>query len=203
MGNDSANQQRTRRQIRGQRREEGMDGEAAVIGYEDEAGVDRSVRGDEEGPHLKTPPFPTDVTRWLQVPDLQSAAAWFFTSALDVSKRRLLSVWFDYDSDADDLALLVVPQARRDVDGSFYTITVIDPTLTRVQGTAPFSTNETFGQRDMMATQLRIPPTAAPPTPIDSRQVLQFDVSAYHQFRLGLSNGANDGAVILDYNFAE
>lgn len=201
MGSD-ANRDQVRKQIRAQRREEATDG-AAVIGYEDAAGVDRSVQGDEEAPFLKTPPFPTRVTRWLRVENLQSAASWVFTSALDVASARLLTVWFEYDSDADDQSLLVVPQARRDPDQSFYTITVIDPLITRVVGTAPFPATETFGQRDMMATQLRIPPTPAGGVAIFSRQVVQFDVAAYSAFRLGLSTGADDGALTLDYNFAE
>lgn len=212
MGNDSANQNRTKRQIQQQRRGDNALSGARPIAYADEAGVDRNLSGDEQAPHLKVPPFPTDVTRWERYePIPASVDAWFFTAPVDVSKRRILTVWIEYNSTPNnDAPLLIIPQAlyrsgaqSNDPD-DFFNIAVVNPLLTIVTGVgAPFLATEDFGQRDVYPTQLRVPVSIGGPGVVTtSKFVLPVDVSMYDQFRLGLSVESG-GTLILHYSFAE
>jgi hypothetical protein len=177
------------------------------MGYEDGAGQPRSIPGDDESAWLKTPPFSSKVTRWFKADDLESGASYVFLDAVDVRQQRLLAIWLEWESDEIDHTLRIIPQARRDVDGSFYTISVIDPLLTVIPDIgAPFAANELFGQRNMYATALNLP--SVPGSETIARQCFVFDVAAYTQFRLALGNIdpqgalAEGGEVTIDYNFS-
>jgi hypothetical protein len=174
------------------------------MGYEDAAGQTRSIPGDDESAWLKTPPFSSKVTRWFKVDTLESAAEYVILDPIDVRQQRLLAIWLDFTG--TDVALRMIPQARRDVDNSFYTISVIDPLLTVLTGGigAPFSADEQFGSRNVYASVLTIPGAAS----VAAQQCFVFDVAAYTQFRLALGTvddqGAlqDEGAVTIDYNFS-
>ena len=161
----SRNQGSTRRDIKRLRND--SDSNTSPMGYEDGAGVPQAVEGDEEAPFLKTPPFPTQATRWFRNVNVFDTE-WLFTDPIDVAKRRLLTVWILFNSDAaPGPELLFIPYAAhapRPVTGGtipedFYAITVVDPTLTRVVDTvAPFAAvgaGIVLGRRDMMETMPR------------------------------------------------
>jgi hypothetical protein len=175
--NKSSTDASARRTIR---RLAGEDSTNQQIAYEDN-GATRNVQGDEEAPWVKVPPFTESPPEpYITSEQLPSSNAYVVLPEIDVSDSRLLTLYVDYTaaSAGNDGQLSIIPQASRDDSGdSFFSIPVIDPTLTLVSCTG-FTPQ--IGSRNVYPAELR---TEALADTVQLVLPLPFDVAPYSRFR--------------------
>lgn len=209
---NTSNQRQTQHELEALRnRPDGDDQQDVIpIGYVGMDGVRRTIPGDGESAFLKTPPFESDTARWerfFTVPLLDVVAVplnYAFTPPVDVTTRRLLNAWIAWtlpiDIAENPNILSILPQGKRDErDDAWYTIGVVDPTLT------PSIPIQGFGSRTFYQAELRTPSiTASALGPTFFRTVLTFDVAIYTSFRLAVATTIGAGTLLdLDYSFSD
>jgi hypothetical protein len=179
--------------------------DVTVLGYMGIDDVRRPVPGDQESAWLKTPPFESDTARSVRgfvVPLADEIGAGrVFLPPVDVTTRRLLNFWLAWTlpiSEVGSGILSILPQGLRDATPNpWYTIAVVDPTLT------VNSPSTGFGSRRFYQAELRTTSITMGVSPVLFSTVLTFDVAVYTSFRLGvLSFGAADTFLDVDYSFS-
>lgn len=214
MGRERGNSEELRRAL--ERGRAPSAGEVSQQGYADPAGVPRAVGGDDDAPWLKTPPFPSDVTRWFSANNTDDAAFdddYVLTEPLDVTNWRLFTLWIDFRPTTQAAGvsglLSLVPLAARQLNKvnppatEFYPIGVVDPTLTVLDLSATIFGLSVFGSRTFSPAELRTP---AVPVAEVLQATLVFDVSQYVALRFGVGAVLDqdvDATVALGYSYAE
>lgn len=171
-------------------RKDGASG-ARAMGYESPDA--ETVKGDEQAPFLKNPPFPSDLFRnYLSLAAGEPIPGTGDLTPIGIEQRRglLLFVEFITPDDAVDQELLIRLDALRGAEEWFPTA-VIDSTL--VIPAPPVS-----AQRDVYASILRIPFTAVSTT---IRMCIPYDVSFYEtvRFHLERTGAGTAPAINLGY----
>jgi hypothetical protein len=171
------------------------------VGYVGAGGEPLPVKGDEDGPMYRTPPFPT-LPELLFDDVLPSAEATTPTQAIEVSKQRALSLWLEYvpaQPEGGNSQLLLIAEAlRADTEDAWYPVAVVNATITPdVLPDLPGA-----GTRVMYQTALLSPGFAGDGEVF--RTVLQFDVGPYQKFRfrVGEMSEASLSTAKLHYSFA-
>lgn len=199
----SDNQKQIRKELQALKRNELIDGDGMVIAYEDASGLPRSVPGDDESARLKTPPFLTDVARWIPATTVP-ATPYSFTPIVDVTKRRLIEVYIEYTAPAGESGeLSLVPRIRRSEDpDELYPVGAVNAAPTVVTLPAPFAAAGPAGaSRLFFISEYR---TTVIPATVVYRNTLGFDVSAFAAFQLGFAAISGTGATLrLDYAFSD
>jgi hypothetical protein len=165
--------------------------EARIMGYESPEA--ETVKGDDEAPYHKNPPFPSDLFRnYLALLETEAIPGDGDLTAIGVEQRRglLLFVEFTTPGDAVDQELLIRLDALRGAEEWFPTA-VIDSTL--VIPAPPISAT-----RDVYASIIRIP---FPGVGITIRMCIPYDVSFYETVRFHIERTGEgiDPAINLGY----
>ena len=178
-----------------------------TMAYHDEGAIPLAVRGDQDGPWIKGPPFTTDRDELYSNATIPLASAGYvFTPAISVRDWRVLTLFITYivgaGDDNDQLSL--IPEFSMDDDGDlFYPIGVVEAAVTQVNlapAVIPFE--PPFGSRTFYPTELRTPQMAAGD---DLHVSLTFDVGAYNRYRFGLASllaEGDGGNLVLSYSLS-
>jgi len=154
------------------------DGDAGgtSMGYDNEGRV-VEVKGDDQAPFGKQPPFPTSRDLLLEV-DVLSVDSYTPSEEIDVEKVHILTVWVDYTPGDDGAILSLIPQVRDSREVDFEPTSVLSAAITEVN--LPGETG-IYGSRPFYQTELRTPAMQAGNTLCVP---LSFDVGPYKQFRM-------------------
>jgi hypothetical protein len=152
------------------------DAGGVAMGY-DRQGTIIEVKGDDEAPHLKTPPFPSNRDPALDVAEL-ILADYQPSEEIDVEAIHILTIWVDYTAAADGSMLSLLPEVRDTTDTDFVPTSVLDAAITAVTlpGQTPMYGSRTFYQTELRSASLMIGDRL--------RMPLSFDVGPYKQFRI-------------------
>ncbi len=168
-------------------------------GYVGPGGEALPVKGDEDGPMQRVPPFPTQPARIFDgvLPSGENTVA---TESIEVSKQRALSVWLEYTAGEDESGsslLLIAEALRTDTEDDWYPIAVVNANITAA--TLPDLTGA--GLRTFYQTALVTPEFSNGEV---FKTVLQFDVGPYQKFRfrVGERSSADDSTLKMHYSFA-
>lgn len=186
-------------------REDGRSGGTAVGGYVLPGGATRKVQGDMQGPWVRNPPFPSDLTdldEFNPVPDQNAAYA--FTNFIDVDRYRTLALWLQWSTAvAGGLwSLSLVPQSRPrgPATNIEWSTVAVNPTIALVALPAPpfngFGT--VFGSRNIQPAEFRTPPIAGP---FAMTMVVPFDVTHLDRIRFAFLQIGTDGVSSLQTGY--
>jgi hypothetical protein len=177
-------------------------GSGEVQGYLDAGSVPQAVRGDEDGPWVKGPPFITNREGLYEQYE-SSGTTYRFTPDVNVRDYRILTLFIDAYSCLANGQLSLIPEfSMDDVGDNFYPIGVVEAAITQVNlpdTNIPFE--PPFGSRTFYPTELRSPVLAASD---DLHTSLTFDVGSYNRYRFGVAWLSSGGAdpIILSYNLS-
>lgn len=173
-------------------RKDGDEG-GTPMGY-DRQGTTAEVKGDDDAPHFKQPPFPSDRDLLLESTELPTAA-YVDGEEIDVEAVHILTVWIDFTAAEDGAVLSLLPMARDTPESAFVPISVLDSTI--IAG-AVVGTPIVFGRRIFYPTEIHSPILATAADRLVT--VMSFDVGAFKQFRLSASDsgdGIGTGGALL------
>lgn len=174
-------------------RKDSDDGGMPMGYYRD--GIVTEVKGDDDAPHFKQPPFPTVRDLLLESAELPTDS-YVDGEAIDVEEVHILTVWIAFTAAEDGAVLSLLPMARDTPEAPFVPISVLDSTLV---ADAIAGTPIEFGRRIFYPTEIHSPILAS----VDDElvTVMSFDVGAFKQFRLSASDSGTDigtgGALVL------
>jgi hypothetical protein len=169
------------------------------IAYRTDSAETLPVRGDEEAPHLKTPPFATDPQLWVRdmALPLADAADYAVTpgDGLDCLQQRLLQIYFELTiaEGGDEIAQLsFIPEGS--AAGQWYVVGVVDLTVTAftpVSARFPYGNlmSRTFAPSELRSTQFAGPGVV--------RFILAYDVSPFEAFRMNVRDLVGSGGNTL------
>ena len=155
----------------------------------DRQGVAVEVKGDDEAPHHKNPPFPTNRDVVLEAPAL-SVTDYVVGQLIDVEGVHILTLWIDYTAGEDGAVLSLIPEARDTPIEDFVPIGVLDALIT--PQVIPISGSPLlFGSRTFYPSELRSAPLVT--TGDRLRMPMAFDVGPYKQVRFSAADVSGAG----------
>lgn len=162
--------------------------QGGTVSAYDRQGVATEVKGDDQAPFHKTPPFPTVRDPFFDEGRL-TTAEYIPGKVIDVEGVHILTLWIDFIANADGAQLSLIPEARDSPVEDFVPISVLDATVTPM---AIPDSDLTFGSRTFYPTELR---SAVLNTAGDRLRVpMSFDVGPYKQVRFSAADvGVNPG----------
>lgn len=177
---------------------------ALAIGYQD-GGMPRGVQGDENGPFVIVPPFPTGPAQWFEHTFLDTE--YLLLPTLAVENVRTVTTFFRLRGVAAGSTFSVIPgsvlpgAASPPLDSDFYMFAAVNPTLTELTLNPPF--NNPASSRAVMPAEFRTLSFGAT-KPLHF--AMQWDVSSYAFFTLALADlETTEGvgaSVLVHYAFA-
>lgn len=169
-----------------------------AMGYDRQGSV-IEVKGDDDAPFGKQPPFPTDRNLLLESAELPTDA-YVNGAEIDVEAVHILTVWIDFTAATQEAVLSLLPMARDSPERAFVPIAVLDSTLV-AEILSPIAVP--LGRRIFYATEIHSAPL--PGIGDQLLTVMSFDVGAFKQFRLSASDrgtdfepGTTGGALLLE-----
>ncbi len=156
----------------------------------DRQGVAVEVKGDDDAPHHKNPPFPTNRDVVLETAAL-SASEYVVGQIIDVAGVHILTLWLDYTAGVDAAILSLIPEARDTPIEDFVPIGVLDALITP-QALALSTSPVVFGSRTFYPSELRSAPLATAGDRL--RMPMAFDVGPYKQIRFLAAEVSGAGA---------
>jgi hypothetical protein len=205
---NSTNQGRTRDELQQLRGGPGGDPgqRSAPLGYQDASGVDRVAQGDDDGPYIKTPPFPEVPVTWTNFTLIKQTYTQL--PLIDVQSARTIWLWIDYVNPPDSVSgdgngiLSLLPFGFTDVNKPASSLAVIDPTLSAVSLPDALYPGA-YGSRTFYQTELRTPAPGAGLGQI-MRLNVAFDIAGYNWFTVAVCDlFEDDSTLALAYNLAQ
>ena len=167
--------------------------------YLDAGSNQQPIRGDQDGPWIKGPPFVTNREELYYNPSLPPLGDYLFTPDVNVRDYRILTLFIDFEATTNGTRISLIPQVSMDDAGdTFYPIGVVEAAITSIALTdtnVPFE--PPFGSRNIYPAEFR---TTAAVNGEQVRMSLTFDVGAYNRYRFALGSlGGYAGDTYLSY----
>lgn len=166
--------------------------DSVPMGYRGIAANPLDVKGDQQAPFFKIPPFPVDAAAYFTADGLTDTP--LITPVFDTTHHRICTLWIEYVNPGDDSILSVIPLAFNERSGGFIPVGTVDATLTP---------NGVFGIRNIFETDLQTPALVAD-TPFQA--TFDFQCAAYKSMVFAvreLVNPANGNTLELDLSSNE
>jgi hypothetical protein len=176
---------RAARELRKARKDE-MSDRGFPMGYTNQGGESLEVTGDDDAPHIKEPPFETNVQRYFRTDDdIELTDEFRDLPSISTAGRRLIQLYADYtpSDDAVDAVLVLRYQGERE-EGVFRTLAVVDAMLV-------VTPSSNVAHRLVFASELRFPTLQGGDE--SAGIILPFDVTGFVRVRFQVREELEDG----------